>query len=264
MYRKVGTYDDSRKLQADLDALDQWSIRWQMNFNVKKCHLLSARKRTHTITNQYILKGKVLEPVEHYPYLGVELESNMKWDHHIKQITAKANQTLGFLRRNFSKCPQKVKEHVYHVLVRPHLEYASAAWDPHLDKDVKKVESVQRNAARFVKNNYVREQGVVTNLLKDLGWPSLQDRRKYHRLEMFYSIINGQSSLQIPNYLYRPVKRETRTLDSGCFIHTKTTLDIYRHSYFPRTILDWNLLPSHIRQSETKASFLAALKQHLF
>ena len=29
------------------------------------------------------------------------------WDHHIKQITGKANRSLAFLRRNLSKCPER-------------------------------------------------------------------------------------------------------------------------------------------------------------
>ena len=42
---------------------------------------------------------------------------------------------------------------MYIVLVRPHVEYASAV-DPHLKKDVKSVETIQRQAARIVKGEY--------------------------------------------------------------------------------------------------------------
>ena len=46
----------------------------------------------------------------------------------------KANRSLGFLRRNLSSCPEGVKEAAYKALVRPHVEYASSVWDPHLIK----------------------------------------------------------------------------------------------------------------------------------
>ncbi len=93
-----------------------------------------------------------LELRTHNAYLGKELKNDLKWTKHINQTTAKANRGLGFLRRNLSKCPERVKEQAYCALVRPHLEYASAAWDPYLKKDINQLEAVQRRSARFVKN----------------------------------------------------------------------------------------------------------------
>jgi len=48
----------------------------------------------------------------------------------------------------------KNNSHFWHSLVRPHLEYAAAAWDPYLVGDCKQLEKVQRRAARFVKRDY--------------------------------------------------------------------------------------------------------------
>ena len=71
-----------------------------------------------------------------------------------------------------------VKEQAYCELVRPHLEYASAAWDPYLQKDKHQLEAVQRRAARFVKNEYSREPGTVTSLYREFDWDTLQNDEK--------------------------------------------------------------------------------------
>ena len=57
---------------------------------------------------------------------------------------------------------------MYAALVRPHVEFASAVWDPHLKKNIKEVEKIQRRAARFVKGVYKREDGIVAQLLNEL------------------------------------------------------------------------------------------------
>ena len=95
--------------------------------------------------------GKVLDLVTHHPYLDVELSRNLNWGQHVNNKVMKANLSLGFLRRNLSSCPERVKEAAYKAIVRPRVEYASSVWDPYLKKHVKQMEGVQRRAARFVK-----------------------------------------------------------------------------------------------------------------
>ena len=90
---------------------------------MKKCAFMqfsSTRKQKY----DYKMKGETLEIVSHHPYLGVELNDNLKFNDHIDTITKKSS-TLGFLKRNLKYCPPKVKERAYVSLVRPKLEYAS-------------------------------------------------------------------------------------------------------------------------------------------
>lgn len=61
---------------------------------------------------------------------------------------------LGVERRNLYTCPKSVKETAYKTLFRPTLEYGSAAWDPYYEKDIHKLQRVQRKAARFFACNY--------------------------------------------------------------------------------------------------------------
>ncbi len=37
---------------------------------------------------------------------------------------------------------------LYKFLIRPHLEYACAIWDPHLGKDIQAIENVQKLRCR--------------------------------------------------------------------------------------------------------------------
>ena len=104
-------------------------------------------------------------------------------------MCAKASQSLGFIRRNLRHCNASFKETAYISLVRSVLEYSSTVWDPHYGQDIKQIEMIQRRAARFVKNDYGKYSS-VTQMMSELNWKSLQDRRRDSRLVLLYKIIN--------------------------------------------------------------------------
>ena len=124
-------------------------------------------------------------------------------------------------------CPQDVKESAYRGLVRPILEYGSSVRDPQSIFLQDELEKVQKRAARFVTGNYVDyETGSMTGILKQLKWESLK-KRKDSRIIMLYKGLKGAASIPT-NDLVPPIRR-TRT-------------NIYKSSFFPQTIRDWNLL----------------------
>ena len=101
---------------------------------------------------------------------------HLSWSSHIANITKKANAIRGFLQRNINSCPPLVKEKCYKLMIRPIIEYTPTVWAPYLQKDILKLESVQRRSARFVLNDYARLSS-VTNMLQRLGWSTLEQRR---------------------------------------------------------------------------------------
>ena len=125
--------------------------------------------------------GHQLAQVKSGKYLGVTLTENLSWNAHVDQVTKKANNSLAFLRRNLSSCPSHIKAKSYQTMVRPVVEYASSAWDPHTDRNTEKLEAVQRRAARFVTGDY-RTTSSVSDMISNLGWESLQHRRTEAKL----------------------------------------------------------------------------------
>ena len=204
----IQNYNGSRSLHSATEGSHDPCRMVQATFYPAKCYILRVTRKRKPLIHHYHMMGHQLETVHHYPYLGVEISDKLRWDQHIDKVTSKANRTLGFVRRNLSKCPQDIKDQAYKSLVRPHLEYASAVWDPYHRCQLDKIEMVQQKAARFVTNTYSREQGTVTNILQSLGWPTLETRRKGARLILLYKILHGEAAVNSPEYVRRS---ETQT-----------------------------------------------------
>src|SRR5260221_14137759 len=96
----------------------------------KKYHILTITRQRLKPPVDCHLGAEPLTVVDSYPYLSVTISSDLRWNKHIATISAKATKILNFVRRSIYCCPPEAKSLAYISQVRPHLEYASAAWDP--------------------------------------------------------------------------------------------------------------------------------------
>ena len=176
-----------------------------------------------------------------FTYLSVLIASDLRWNLHTDMITAKASRTLNLIRRNLCRCPQCIKSLAYTTLVRPLLEYASAAWDPYTGRNVRDIEMVQRRAARFVAKEYGYEMS-VSGLVSDLGWQTLQRRWQNARLTMFHKAQSGWPGLSDVVSGLRRQSRPTRSSSDAAptYSRLQSRTDCYKYSFVPRTVTDWN------------------------
>ena len=107
-----------------------------MKYNPGKCYTMRLATRTPT-PNTYTFCGQTLTSVDSHCYIGIHQSNILNWTAQTKAASTKAQQTLGVIRRNLNKCPIHIKPVAYTSLVRPILEYASAAWDPHSQNNIK-------------------------------------------------------------------------------------------------------------------------------
>ena len=241
LYRTITNTNDQDALQEDPRHLESWESQWDMAFHPDKCSLLRLSRSRTANNHTYTLHGHTLSTVPTAKYLGVTLQSNIGWENHINNICAKGNRMLGFLRRNLRIGSRTIKERAYKAIVRPILEYASTVWDPHTAKSTKKVEMIQRRAARFCLNRH-HNTSSVEQMLNTLGWPTLEQRRKHSRLTMLFKMTN--------NIVHMSHEKLTQQTDRGRRTHNKTyqsitsRTDYRKYSFLPRTIRDWNSLPS--------------------
>ena len=95
----------------------------------QKCEILRVTNKVkHVINSSYSLHGTDLHFTNNAKYLGVTINSKLKWKPHIDIMCKKANSTRGCIQRNLHGCPRRAKEQAYVTYVRPILEYTSSVW----------------------------------------------------------------------------------------------------------------------------------------
>ena len=95
---------------------------------------------------------------------------------------------------------KETKVAAYQALVRPQLEYAAPIWKLHHQTEIDRIEKVQRTAARWACRLW-RNQSHVGEMLEELQWPELQERRQQASLTVFYKIHNNLFTIVKNRYL---------------------------------------------------------------
>jgi ribonuclease P/MRP protein subunit RPP40 len=259
LYKTISCHSDQFELQKDLNTVHDWCIANQMYLNTEKCYSMTiSRLRNSNQQREYSLAGINLKVTNSYKYLGVFLNSKLNWHQQVDSVVLKANQRLGFVRRNLGNCNKETKLKCYVALIRPILEYASSAWDPFLVSHIDAIEKVQRRSARFICNKFGRYDS-VSSMLDELNLLPLHQRRKTARLCLFFKIDSKLTPLKPPSCVLR--KEINRRTDNGkAYVHLPSHSNLYYSSYYVRTIRDWNTLKSNFVLSSSLGSFISKLK----
>ena len=258
VYRKITSKEDHFILQRDLENLVKWESEWSMEFHPDKCQLLRISLKRNTSQYNYEIHNTQIQETTNAKYLGITINNKLSWNTHIDTVCQKGNHTLNFIQQNFGSCNEKVKSNLYKTYVRPVLEYSSSVWDPHTKCNQDKIEMVQRRAARFVKNVPYRDQISITNLIQQLHWTQLSERRAKTKVTLLYKSLNN--IVAIPTDHLKLTLSQTRQQYN--FWYPFAHSDVYRYSFFMDTIRLWNKLPSNIKSAPTLTSFQTALSQH--
>ena len=241
-FKRVLSLSDHSLLQTDLNCLADWSSQNHLSFNASKCGLLRFSNRSRSlISADYQLNGKVIPCLDQCKDLGVVFSSNLSWSRHYSAIAAKAYRKLGLIRRTFSiSTPANIKKQLYLSLVRSQLSYCSPVWRPHLIKDVKSIESIQRRATKYILKDYESDYKDRLMALKIL--PLMYLFELFDILFLVRNLKFADPSFPLMDYI-RFASSSTRSSSSLKLVHVQSKSSLSHHCYFSRVVRLWNALP---------------------
>ena len=262
IYSKIQSMEDSERLQDDLNNLVEWSRIWMMSFNTDKCHVMHFTDRNPLFI--YTMGGRLLQISKTEKDLGVLISNNLKSDEHIDYCVKKAYKVLGMIKRTFVHVDKDIFLNVYKTFIRPILEYGQSAWSPYLQKDIDKIELVQRRATKLVFS--LRELSYEERL-SQLGLYSLESRRKRGDMILMYKLLHDKLDIRYESTFFRPMdcnqSVNTRSHKLKVIPCHKSKTGIGYNRFSNRVIVSWNSLPDKVVNSPNVDTFKRNYDDHL-
>ena len=129
--------------------------------------------------NRTILKinGKKIYESKKLKYLGLILDSQLKWNLHAKELRKKLGMSFGILHKlKQKKAPLRYLRQVYFSLVQSYLSYGILAWGFASDEIKNPILSLQNKIINLIDDREVN----LNNKYKSLGVLKLEDSIKFN------------------------------------------------------------------------------------
>ena len=240
-FMSVSSQSDCLLLQNDLSRLVEWSSTWSLFLNEDKCCTVHFTKNQSPVSFSYLINDQQIPSKSTQRDLGISVSSDLQWSSHYQVITSKAYKTLGMLRRTFSRSVNvSAKRLLYLLLIRSHLQYCSPLWHPHLSADVKRLESVQRRATKFILNDFTmnyKERLIHLNLL-----PLMMEFEISDIMFLVKSIKHPSDHFDIYKFI-QFFSHSTRSSSSLKLRHCLSKNNTQSNFYFNRIPRLWNSIP---------------------
>ena len=246
----------------------EWYEKNRLIINRSKSNIMlvsnkqMAYRLDETDLDVYIGDHKLLQCNE-INYLGVKIDCALSWDTQTDIVCTKLVFIVSRLSRLKAVLPTYLLMSIYTTAVQPTIDYAISIWRYTSKQNIYKIQRLQNRAARITTGNYnfINTRGI--DLVKNLKWTCVSQRRGYFMAILMFKSIHGLA----PHYLCDEITmqrdisaRPTRSLECNNVCVPRASFECFSNAFAHRGPVIWNALPQDIKNSQTMDSFKINLK----
>ena len=256
VYFKCGTPSDRRKLFTDVYNVFEWFEQNQLKVAVEKCAVLHLG--TSNPCFPYRINGSVIPSVNTVKDIGIIMSDNMKFSIHCENVASKAFKMSNMFFRAFKSRNLDFVRSFFVTYVRSLIENGSSVWNPHLMKDIRLLESVQR---KFTKRIPALKSLNYSTRLSIMKLDSLEGRRLYKDMTFCYNIINGYVDIEFDEFFQFADSGLRRNRHSQTLKVPNCKINSRKYNFSSRVVSCWNSLPQRVIDSRSTDVFKRSIRE---
>ena len=253
LYTEINASSSELNFQTNLDQIFKWASSWQLQISHSKCNIMKIGRNSPQST--FFFDHKPIANSNLVKDLGVFINSDLNFSHHIHDFVTRAKQRSSLIYRSFRSLNVVNLKRAFITYVRPLLEYASPVWSPSHIYLINEIESVQRS---FTKRLPGMRTLSYSDRLDRLELQTLEYRRLIADLVLYHNIVHGLSCINVTSF-FTPSNNSSLRGHDFRFLIPISKLDIRRHFFAHRSINAWNSLPASVVSATSVFAFKRSL-----
>lgn len=261
VYSAISLPQIKTQIQQDLEILKQWFNKNQLVLNDDKTKyiIFENMKLDFGIfdTAPITYNSFIIERVEKYNYLGLELDKKLSWECHMDLVKKRILPYIFAINRTKNVLPKKVLLLLYNAHILSRLAYLNPIWSGGAQTKLKEIEILQKRALKYIIHVPIRYP------TKDLfeEFTSFSTIIKKELIVLIYKIIHNQVK-----HSFEPV-RNTDLHKYNMRRKSHFAIELFakagKNNVLNRGLALFNELPSELKSLDCIARFKSATLEHL-
>ena len=136
-----------------MERIGNWLVQHELSLNVDKTVFMVFSNRPNNIQHDFFINinGNKIERVDSCTYLGVLIDTRLKWNLHINSVVRKIRYLLFVMRKFSATLKPSSLSMIYHALFFSNINYGLIAWGGSYNTHLKKLQSVLNRMLKIVK-----------------------------------------------------------------------------------------------------------------
>ena len=244
----------NRVCNCELDKLFQWTAANKMSINYgkdKTFFMIHSYRDFDDSECEIFINDHRLDRLDKAKFLGVFIDSKLKFDIHVNYISDKISKSNGIIYKlRHLKMPSKVLKQLYYSLIYSYLNYNICTYAATFQTHINRLLLLQKKAIRNITcSDYLAHTDPLFYSMKIL---------KIHDI---YKLNVGLFAFSHQNMFQRFHSYDTRNHDN--LLPVRARLRICDFSLFAAAPRIFNSIPVEIQTSMTKNVFKSGYKNYL-
>ena len=254
------------KLNQDIARLQEWFLRNKLAINENKTeYMIVANRRIRSRFENVKVKvgNKLLTEKTEIKILGVTIGNDLSWESHTSKLIGGLRHRYRSFSRSCKYLNKDSRKLLYNASIASRMNYCDIIWDICNKDSSNKLQSIQNRCARRISDSSPGTSALP--LLRELGWLTLEEKRKLHKCVLMHRLLNGKGPVmlceEISSWRNCGVK-STRGVTNDCLSLPYHRTDYITKSFNYDTAKIWNKIPWEIRKIENKFTFKEKLHNY--
>lgn len=251
-----------QKMEEDIRVINSWVTSMKLSLNFNKSKFILFKRKNADMTNNFdtiLVNDNCISSVEHFDYLGLRIDENLNWQHHIKKVCSKISPYVFGLRKARYCLNNQTMQMLYNSYVHSHIIYLLPIWG--------NAPLTYLNSLQFLQNKILKiirflSHDTPTQTLYSRNLLSINQQFIYESIFLIYKMLNGFSKTSF-NFTTNLAATGRTTRSAMHFQLPNFRTNIAKTSIFYEGLKQFNSLPNSMKSTPI-SNFKNKLKIYVF